>query len=250
MSYGSLGAWKNDLIRNNGGETSGSRSTVGRETADGVETTCQVETPGDRVGDEESSWKLVKKRKTKGKNAVLAAGSEKDPQAVTDTKAKRTFLEVALGDDPVLGKKKERDMLEKQTIKDSRPTMFQKLVETTEEDDTINDFRDAVKPRRSQALLESRPKPRSSSERKIGSLSGKAGLKKAELVLKESLGLLDGKRVLLAKMTAELFQNTDASARMDTDVSMDELEKKELELLRKFASACKQNQFGESENEV
>ena len=73
------------------------------------------------------------------------------------------------------------------------------------------------------------------SERKIGSLSGKAGLKKAELVLKESLGLLHGKRVLLAKMTAELFQNTDASARMDTDVSMDELEKKELELLRKFA---------------
>ena len=37
---------------------------------------------------------------------------------------------------------------------------------------------------------------------------------------------------------------------MDTDVSMDELEKKELELLRNFASACKQNEFGEAENEV
>ena len=37
---------------------------------------------------------------------------------------------------------------------------------------------------------------------------------------------------------------------MDTEVSVDELEKKELELLRKFASACKQNEFGEAENEV
>ena len=88
------------------------------------------------------------------------------------------------------------------------------------------------------------------SERKNGSLSWAAGSLKAESVLKERLGPLDGKRVLRAKMKAELFQNTDTSANKDTEVSMDELEKKELELLRKFASACKQNQFGESENEV
>ena len=37
---------------------------------------------------------------------------------------------------------------------------------------------------------------------------------------------------------------------MDTDVSLDELEKQELELLRKFASACKQHEFGEAEIEV
>ena len=49
---------------------------------------------------------------------------------------------------------------------------------------------------------------------------------------------MDGKRVLRAKKKAELLENTDTSARMDTKVSMDELGKKELELLRKFASAC------------
>ena len=36
----------------------------------------------------EWSWKVVKKRKTKGKKAVPAVGSAKDPQAVTDTRAK------------------------------------------------------------------------------------------------------------------------------------------------------------------
>ena len=199
MSYGSHGAWKkwsdqrqwrraqwepNDCWSRNG-RWSGN-DTPGRN-------------PGDRVGDEESSWKLVKKRKTNGKNAVLAAGSEKDQQAVTDTKAKRTFFEVVLGDNPA---------------------------------------------------IQGEVKPRSLSDRRNGSLSWKAGLKKAESVLKERLGPLDGERVLVAKMTAELFQNTDTNGRMDTDVSVDELEKEELGLLRKFASACKQNQFGESENEV
>ena len=53
----------------------------------------------------------MKKRKTKSKKAVPAAGSEKDPQAVTDTKAKGTFWEVVLGYDPVPGKKKELDLL-------------------------------------------------------------------------------------------------------------------------------------------
>ena len=77
-----------------------------------------------------------------------------------------------------------------------------------------------------------------------------AGSERAELVLKERLESLDGKRVLRAKMKAELLQNTDTSARMDTKVSMDELEKKELELLRKVASACKQNGVGEAEHEV
>ena len=102
MSYGSHGAWKkwsdqrqwrraqwepNDCWSRNG-RWSGN-DTPGRN-------------PGVKVGDEESSWKLVKKRKTNGKNAVLAVGSEKDKQAVTDTKANRTFLEVALGDNAAI----------------------------------------------------------------------------------------------------------------------------------------------------
>ena len=86
-----LARGRNGLIRDNGNDTQGRN-------------------PSDKVGDEESSWKIVKKRKTKGKKAVPAAGSEKDPQAATDTKAKRTFWEVVLGDDPVFGKK-EQDLL-------------------------------------------------------------------------------------------------------------------------------------------
>ena len=122
------------------------------------------------------------------KKVAPAAGSEKDPQAGTDTKAKRTFFEVVLGDDPVLGKKKEQNLLEKQKVEDMRTTMLQKLLETMGEDDTIKDLRDAVKhdlekgtklqPRRSQTLLESRRKLRSLSERKTGSVSWKVTRKK------------------------------------------------------------------------
>ena len=97
-----LARGKNGLIRDNGGQASGSRTTVGVETGGWSGNDTPGRNPGDRVDDEESSWKLVKKRKTKGKKAVPAAGSEKDQQAVTDTKANRTFLEVALGDNAAI----------------------------------------------------------------------------------------------------------------------------------------------------
>ena len=201
----------------------------------------------------------MKKRKTKGKKVVSAPGSEKDPQAVTDTRAKRTFLEVSLGDDPVPGKKEEQDLLEKQKFKDSETMMIKKLLETLAEDDTITDFQDAVKHDLEKAT---KPQPKAKSntagieakaafierkEKRLIELEG--DIKKAELSLKERLESLDSERVLLAKMRAELLQNTGTSANMDTDASIDELERKVPEL-RKFASACQQSEFGKAENEV
>ena len=159
-------------------------------------------------------------------------------EAVTDTKAKRTFSEVVLGDDPVRGKKKEQDLLEKQKLKDSRTTVLLK-----------RDVEKATK-LQSNAMSNIARIEAKVSERKKRLIELERDIKKAELVLKERLDSLDGERVVLSKMRAELLQNTDMSAIMRTDASIDEPERKELELPRKLASACIQNEIGEAENEV
>ena len=108
MSHGSSAAWKkwSDQRHWCRGQWEPLDSWRGNDRWSGNDTPGR--SPGDKDGDDEWSWKLVKKRKTKGKVVATAAASVKDPQAVTDTKAKRTFLEVILGDDSGLGKKKEK----------------------------------------------------------------------------------------------------------------------------------------------
>ena len=83
------------------------------------------------------------------------------------------------------------------------------------DDDTME------KKARSQTLLESRPKHRSLSE--ITELEGDR--EKADMALKERLESLESGRVLLSKMKAELLQNTDTSANIDTLANTTNFEK-------------------------
>ena len=109
---------RNGLSRGTGAEASGSRSAVEKETTDGVETTRPAEVQVTRMVTTSGLGSLCK---TKGKVVAMAAGSEKDPQAVTDTKAKRTSLEVILGDNSGLGKKEQRDVGKHDLEKATKP---------------------------------------------------------------------------------------------------------------------------------
>ena len=136
MSCGSSGAWKKWLDRRQWWRGQCEPLGCWRENSRWSGNGTRGRSSGEREGDDEWSWILVKQRLTKDKKAAPAVGSEKDPQAVTDTKAKRTFLEVVLGDDPVTRKKGgARSVGEAENQR----------LETMGEDDTINDFSGVVK---------------------------------------------------------------------------------------------------------
>ena len=101
--------------------------------------------PGDKVGDKEWSCKLVQKRKTKGKKAVPAADSEKTRKRSQTPRPREPSWKWFWVTTQSLEKRRSKICCRSRKSKTREQTMLKKLLETMGEDDTIKDFRDAMK---------------------------------------------------------------------------------------------------------
>ena len=168
------------------------------------------------------------------------------------TKAKRTFLEVVLGDDPMpVGDEKEQEKKKEQEQRDARADSLGKILELIGEDQSMVDYRETLM--KDLALAK---KPAAKQKARAIQIEAKAAfiereakrlselekdIQKAQTALVQRTTALEKERAIMAQLRKELLQGTavDAGADREGDGNLDALERKELELLRELSANFK-----------
>jgi hypothetical protein len=212
----------------------------------------------------EGEWKFVKRRMPKAKmdspdgDRQLPEKSQEAQKNKDAVKAKRTFLEVVLGDSPVpCGVEKEQEQKKEQDQRDARADTLGKMLELIGADESMADYKTsmekdlaqarkpAAKPKARAIQIEAKTAFIEREDKRLKELE--ADIKKAEAALTQRTAALGKERALLAQMRAELLQGAAAGSAvgggpsMDVDGGLDELVRKELGLLRKLSELFQPN---------
>jgi len=208
--------------------------------------------------DEKGEWKFVTHRKPKVAKKDACSGletgekPEKGLNSKNAAKAKRTFLEIILADAPLAGgDDAEKEQKKDQLQRDARADNLGKILELIGEDETMADYKRALE--KDLALVKKsvpKQKPRAIQiEAKAAFIDREAkrlteldkDIQKAQAVLAQRTAALEKERTVLAQLQVELWQSSPASGspHMEVDSNLGELERKELELLRKLSANFK-----------
>jgi len=177
---------------------------------------------------------------------------EKGLNSKNAAKAKRTFLEIILADAPLAGgDDAEKEQKKDQLQRDARADNLGKILELIGEDETMADYKRALE--KDLALVKKsvpKQKPRAIQiEAKAAFIDREAkrlteldkDIQKAQAGLAQRTAALEKERTVLAQLQVELLQSSPASGspHMEVDSNLGELERKELELLRKLSANFK-----------
>jgi hypothetical protein len=210
----------------------------------------------DQCGDDQGEWKFVKRRKAKetkktdGDDSNIIEkppGSSKDPaKAKVSTKAKRTFLEIVLGEgsDADSAEKVAEKKKKEQGEEDARAMALGKVLEVISDVEGMADLKATV-----EKDLAATKKPAAKQKAKSIQIEAKAAfiereekrlteleqdIAKATTALAQRRVALEKERGALTELRTDLLKNIGGD--MDIDSTMDDLERKELELLRKLSA--------------